>query len=45
MELDQMCNVLLSIVAMVCVFMAWRIDVNRSSENSREKFKRELNKK
>jgi sensor domain CHASE-containing protein len=45
MEVDQICNVLLMGVAVVCVVLAWRVDINRSSENSRERFKRELNKK
>ena len=45
MGADQICNVLLMGVAIVCVVLAWIVDINRSSENSREKFKRELNKK
>lgn len=45
LELDQICNILMMCVAVLCVVLAWRVDVNRSSENSRERFKRELNKK
>lgn len=45
LELDQICNLLMLGVAVLCVVLAWRVDVNRSSENSRERFKRELDKK
>jgi hypothetical protein len=45
LEADQICNVLLMGVAVVCVVLAWRVDINRSSEDSRERFNKELNKK
>jgi len=45
LELDQICNLLFLGVAVVAVYLSWRLDVNRSAENSRERFKRELKKK
>ena len=45
MELDQICNVLLLGVAVVCVVLVWIIDINTPSERARERFKKELNKK
>ena len=45
LELDQICNIIMLCVAVVCVAAVWVVDINRSSENSRERFKRELDKK
>ena len=45
LELDQICNIMMMCVAAIAVYLSWRVDINRSAENSRERFKRELDKK